>query len=159
MDRFIECWNSFDEPGAGNAALHDFHEILAIACARFCAAGKARSTWAFREVEGAVPARVSQAWNGVPGHDTFSRLFPMLDTEQFRAAFQRFMAGFSERCEGVVAIDGKVLRRSFDRASGKSPLHMVAAWGCSNALCWRRSPPTRSGTKLPPCRNCWRCCG
>ena len=54
----------------------------------------------------------------------------MLDTEQFRAAFQRFMAGFSEQCEGVVAIDGKVLRRSFDSASGKSPLHMVAAWGC-----------------------------
>ena len=52
--------------------------------------------------------------NGVPSHDTFSRLFRMLDTEQFRAAFQRFMAGFSEQCEGVVAIDGKVLRRSFD---------------------------------------------
>ena len=72
--------------------------------------------------------------NGVPSHDTFSRLFRMLDTEQFRAAFQRFMAGFSEQCEGVVAIDGKVLRRSFDSASGKSPLHMVAAWGCEQRL-------------------------
>ena len=68
--------------------------------------------------------------NGVPSHDTFSRLFRRLDPEQFRAAFQRFMAGFSEQCRGVVAIDGKVLRRSFDRASGKSPLHMVTAWGC-----------------------------
>ena len=37
-------------------------------------------------------------------------------------------------CEGVVAIDGKVLRRSFDRASGKSPLHMVSAWGCEQRL-------------------------
>src|SRR5208337_5427043 len=35
----------------------------------------------------------------------------------------------SEPCEGVVAIHGKVLRRSFDSASGKSPLHMVSAWG------------------------------
>src|SRR5580704_9025799 len=72
--------------------------------------------------------------NGVPGHDTFSRLFRMLDPEQFRAAFQRFMAGFSEQCEGVVAIDGKVLRRSLDRAGGKSPLHMVSAWGCEQRL-------------------------
>ena len=40
------------------------------------------------------------------------------------------MAGFSEQYEGVVAIDGKVLRRSFDSASGKSPLHMVSA--CEN---------------------------
>src|SRR5882757_7309031 len=72
--------------------------------------------------------------NGVPSHDTFSRLFRMLDPEQFQAAFQRFMASFSEQCQGVVAIDGKVLRRSFDRASGKSALHMVSAWGCEQRL-------------------------
>jgi hypothetical protein len=72
--------------------------------------------------------------NGVPSHDTFSRLFRRLDPERFRAAFQRFMAGFSKRCEGVVAIDGKVLRRSFDSASRKSPLHMVSAWGCEQRL-------------------------
>jgi len=53
---------------------------------------------------------------------------------KFRAAFQRFMTRFSERCQGVVAIDGKVLRRSFDRASGRSPLHMVSAWGCEQRL-------------------------
>jgi hypothetical protein len=52
-----------------------------------------------------------------------SRLFRQLDPAQFQAAFQRFMAGFSKQCQGVVAIDGKVLRRSLDRASGKSPLH------------------------------------
>ena len=80
--------------------------------------------------------------NGVPSHDTFSRLFRQLEPEAFRAAFGRFMATFSEQCRGlapvaasgavaagVVAIDGKVLRRSFDCASGKSALHMVSAWG------------------------------
>src|SRR5580704_13069602 len=72
--------------------------------------------------------------NGVPSHDTFSRLFRQLDPVQFRAAFQRFMTRFSEVIEGVVAIDGKVLRRSFDHASGKSPLHMVSAWGCQQRL-------------------------
>jgi len=56
-------------------------------------------------------------------------LFRQLDPVQFRTAFQRFMARFSEQCQGVVAIDGKVLRRSFDRASEKSALHMVSAWG------------------------------
>ena len=44
------------------------------------------------------------------------------------------MAGFAEACQGVVAIDGKVLRRSFDTASGKSALHMVSAWGCEQRL-------------------------
>jgi predicted transposase YbfD/YdcC len=72
--------------------------------------------------------------NGLPSHDTFSRLFRLLDPDQFGAVFQRFMARFRERIEGVVAIDGKVLRRSFDRASGKSALHMVSAWGCEQRL-------------------------
>jgi predicted transposase YbfD/YdcC len=72
--------------------------------------------------------------NGLPRHDTFSRLFRRLNRTQFQAAFQRFMAGFSEQCQGVVAIDGKVLRRSFDRASGKSALHRVSAWGCEQRM-------------------------
>ena len=41
-----------------------------------------------------------------------SRLFRRLDPERFRAAFQRFMTGFSKQCNAVVAIDGKLLRRS-----------------------------------------------
>jgi len=65
--------------------------------------------------------------NGPPRHDTFSRLFRLLDPEQFRAVFQRFMARFAEAVQGVVAIDGNVPRRSFDRASGKSASHMVSA--------------------------------
>jgi predicted transposase YbfD/YdcC len=72
--------------------------------------------------------------NGLPSHDTFSRLFRLLDPEQFRIVFQRFMAQFAETVQGVVAIDGKVLRRSFDKASGKSPLHMVSAWGCEQRM-------------------------
>lgn len=72
--------------------------------------------------------------NGLPSHDTFSRLFRALEPEQFRRCFQAFMAHFTETCQGVVAIDGKVLRRSFDTASAKSSLHMVSAWGCEQRL-------------------------
>src|SRR5438128_7420296 len=72
--------------------------------------------------------------NGLPSHDTFSRVFRALEPEQFRRCFQDFMARFAETVEGVVAIDGKVLRRSFDRTSAKSALHMVSAWGCEQRL-------------------------
>jgi predicted transposase YbfD/YdcC len=71
---------------------------------------------------------------GLPSHDTFSRLFRNLDPDQFRNCFQRFMAQFSEQLQGVVAIAVKVLRRSFDRDSGKSALHMVSAWGSEQRL-------------------------
>jgi hypothetical protein len=76
--------------------------------------------------ERAVPARLAQLANELPSHDTFSRLFRQLDPAQFAAAFQRFMAAFCKQVEGVVAIDGKMLRRSFDRASAKSPLQYHA---------------------------------
>jgi len=71
---------------------------------------------------------------GLPSHDTFSRVFRALEPEQFRRCFQDFMARFAETCQGVIAIDGKVLRRSFDTASAKSSLHMVSAWGCEQRL-------------------------
>jgi hypothetical protein len=44
------------------------------------------------------------------------------------------MARFAAACQAVIAIDGKVLRRFFDKASGKSALHMVSAWGCEQHL-------------------------
>ena len=40
----------------------------------------------------------------------------------------------SMSARGVVAIDGKVLRRSFDSATGQSPLHMISAWACEQQL-------------------------
>ena len=135
MDRFIECWDGLADPRTGNAALHNFHEILAIAmCAVLCGGQGSVDMGLFAKAKEPFLRGFLKLENGAPSHDTFSRLFRMLDAEQFRAAFQRFMAGFSEQCEGVVAIDGKVLRRSFDSASGKSPLHMVSAWGCEQRL-------------------------
>jgi predicted transposase YbfD/YdcC len=135
LEQFIEFWEGLEDPRHGNAGLHDFHEILAIAmCAVLCGAQGSVDMGLFAKSKEPFLRGFLRLENGVPSHDTFSRLFRMLDPEQFRAAFQRFMSGFSSTCEGVVAIDGKVLRRSFDKASGKSPLHMVSAWGCEQRL-------------------------
>jgi predicted transposase YbfD/YdcC len=61
-------------------------------------------------------------------------VFRQLDPDQFRACFQRFMARFSKNCSGVIAIDGKVLRRPFSHAHPGSALHMISAWCCDNRL-------------------------
>ena len=72
--------------------------------------------------------------HGIPSHDTFSRVFRLLDPAQFQACFLTFMRRFAEGCQGVVALDGKTLRRSFDRASSASPLHLVSAWAVEQRL-------------------------
>jgi len=135
LEEFVACWEGLEDPRSGNAALHDFHELLMIALCAVLSGGQGA-------VDMALFARAKEPFlrgflelaNGLPSHDTFSRLFRQLDPAQFGAAFQRFMAGFCQRVEGVVAIDGKVLRRSFDRASATSPLHMVSAWGCEQRM-------------------------
>jgi hypothetical protein len=135
LDEFAACWEGLEDPRTGNAGLHDFHELLMIALCAVLGGGQGAVDMAlFTKANEPFLRGVLKLENGVPSHDTFSRLFRQLDRTQFQAAFQRFMAGFSKQCQGVVAIDGKVLRRSFDRAGSKSPLHMVSAWGCEQRM-------------------------
>jgi predicted transposase YbfD/YdcC len=135
LDQFMACWEGLEDPRSGNAGLHDFHELLVIAmCTVLCGGQGAVDMALFAKAKEPFLRSFLELNHGVPSHDTFSRLFRNLDPDQFRVSFQQFMAQFSAQSQGVVAIDGKVLRRSFDRASGKSALHMVSAWGCEQRL-------------------------
>lgn len=135
LAQFVECWEGLEDPRSGNAGLHDFHELLAIGlCCVLCGGQGPTDMAVFARAKEPFLRGFLTLANGLPSHDTFNRLFRDLDPDQFRDSFQRFMGQFSEQLQGVVAIDGKVLRRSFDRASGKSPLHMVSAWGCQQRL-------------------------
>ena len=138
MDQFAAFWEGLEDPRTGNAGLHDFQGLLLIAlCAVLCGGQGAVDMALFAKAK--EQRRPQAGKTACPATILLSlpmgsRLFRQLDPAQFQAAFQRFMAGFSKQCQGVVAIDGKVLCRSFDRASGKSPLHMVSAWGCEQRL-------------------------
>jgi hypothetical protein len=135
MDGFIACFDGLEDPRTGNAGRHDLLEILMIAlCTVLCGGQSAVDMAEFAEDKEAFLRGFLTLEHGPPSHDTFSRVLRRLDPDQFRACFQRFMTRFAETAQGVVAIDGKVLRRSFDTASGKSALHMVTAWGCDQRL-------------------------
>ena len=135
MDQFVAYWEGLEDPRSGNAGLHDFHELLIIAlCTVLCGGQGAVAMARFAESKETLLRSFLKLENGVPSHDTFSRLFRHLDPARFGAVFQRFIAKFADTVQSVVAIDGKVLRRSFDRASSKSALHMVSAWGCEQRL-------------------------
>jgi predicted transposase YbfD/YdcC len=72
--------------------------------------------------------------NGIPSHDTVSRVFRLLDPEAFHGWFVEYMKRFAAHCVGVVAIEGKTPRRSHDRASGLSAPHLVNAWAADQRL-------------------------
>ena len=70
----------------------------------------------------------------IPSHDTFGRVFARLDPKQFEECFLNWVRSLNEKIAGVVALDGKTLRRSHDAANGKKALHMVGAWAAENRL-------------------------
>ena len=67
--------------------------------------------------------------NGIPSHDTFSRVFSRINPDELGNALSNWITALQvETKNKVVAIDGKSVRRSFDKATQKSSLHLVSAW-------------------------------
>ena len=73
--------------------------------------------------------------HGIPSHDTFGRVFSLLQPEEFDRCFINWIHAVFKITEGqTVAIDGKTLRRSHDHASKKAAIHMVGAWAAQTGL-------------------------
>lgn len=124
-----------EDPRMERTKLHRLRDIIILAiCGVICGAegwaeieefGKAKEAW-FTELLN-LP-------NGIPSHDTFGRVFALIDPKQFEASFFQWVQGISTTIKGVIAIDGKTLRRSHDQAAGKKALHLVSAWAVENRL-------------------------
>lgn len=73
--------------------------------------------------------------NGIPSHDRFNAVFKAIKPDEFERCLLRWITSLHEITAGqVVAIDGKTLRQSFDKATAKSALHMVGAWATANHI-------------------------
>lgn len=73
--------------------------------------------------------------HGIPGHDTFDRVFALLDPPEFERCFTRWTsAPVKERADPFVAVDGKTLRRSWKHAWSKTPVHMVGAFATADQV-------------------------
>ena len=124
------------DPRIDRTKLHKLLDILVISiCAIIAGAdswedvadfGRAKINW-FKEF--------LELPNGIPSHDTFNRVFARLDPLQFQECFLRWMSTVSEVIGGqVIALDGKILRRSQDQGIGQAAIDMVSAWACANHL-------------------------
>ena len=72
--------------------------------------------------------------DGTPSHDHLGDIFATLDAEQFQRCFVAWVAAVTGMPSGVVAIDGKTSRRSYQKKGGKAPIHMVAAFAARQRL-------------------------
>jgi hypothetical protein len=127
---------TLEDPRLDRTKDHLLLDIVTIAiCAVICGA----DDW----VEVATVGRGKLEWfqqflnleNGIPSHDTFWRVFRVLDPLQFEECFLAWVCAVMRLSDGeIVAIGGKKLRGSYDRSSHKAAIHMVSAWATENHL-------------------------
>jgi predicted transposase YbfD/YdcC len=114
------------------------HRLVDIVTMALCAVIAGADDW----VEIAAYAKAKEAWfkellrfeGGIPSHDTFGRVFALLNPDAFAKCYIDWVRALVNIPDEVVAVDGKTLRRSHDRSNGKSAIHMVNAWAVHHGL-------------------------
>lgn len=134
---FLMHFSALKDPRVSNHnKRHNLEDILVITIlASICGAdnwveiaefGKARESWLSTFLE--LP-------NGIPSHDTFGRVFSLLEPHDFNECFNSWIGSLKvDVTNSVIAIDGKTLRGSGNRRKGDRPLHLVSAWACEQQL-------------------------
>ena len=112
-------------------------DLVAIAiCAVICGADDWTEVALFGESKEKWLRTFLRLPNGIPSHDTFSRVFAAIEPEGFERCFLTWMKTLAGSSNGrLIAIDGKTLRGSFDQANDKAAIHMVSAWASANRMC------------------------
>ncbi len=135
VEPLVSIFAAVEDPRIERTKRHKLLDILLIAlCGVICGA----EGWVDIEEFG----QTKEAWfhtfldlpNGIPSHDTFGRVFARLDPNQVETCFLHWVQSISKEIKGVIAVDGKTVRRSHDRGKGKKALHMVSAWASENRL-------------------------
>ena len=131
-----EHFSSLEDERCPIKRRHILQEMIVIAIAAvLCGAdgwvaiaafGRAKQTWFEKFLK--LP-------HGIPSHDTFGRVFGLLEPDAFEACFRAWVASIGDLIPGeVVAVDGKTLRRSHNRSKGLAALHMVSAFATANRV-------------------------
>ena len=136
--RLVAVFTPFEDltdPRIERTRVHDLFELVVVA---LCGTIAGADTWA--DIERFGNDRL--VWlrtflrleGGIPSHDTFGRVFAMLDPAELVAGIQQWLDDLGREIGKHIAIDGKTLRGSGDKAAGRNPLHLVSAWASETRL-------------------------
>jgi predicted transposase YbfD/YdcC len=131
-----QCFADVPDPRREHMRLHNLWDIFAITILAVIAGA---DSWVEVARYGLSKLDWLQSFlelpNGIPSHDTFNRVFALLNPTAFQEGFLNWVRAIAKNTLGrLVAIDGKTARHSFDKAAGKGALHLVSAWASENRL-------------------------
>jgi predicted transposase YbfD/YdcC len=132
---FLDHFSALADPRQSIKVLYPLEEVLLLTlCAVLCGADGWVSVALFGRQKIAFLRRFLPFANGTPSHDQLGLIFGALDATGFQNCFIAWTQSLAQAIAGVVAIDGKTVRRSFDRACGKGAVHMISAWSSAQKL-------------------------
>jgi predicted transposase YbfD/YdcC len=139
MQSFVTILREVQDPRDFNSR-HEVGTILFLAlAATLCGAKTCVEMAEFAEGQEEELSAIVDLPHGAPSHDTFSRLFRLLDPTELAKAFTAFMTALRAELglpppRGVVAIDAKSLRRGYERGRAHFPPLMVSVWESETRL-------------------------
>jgi len=132
---FLEHFSGLEDRRQEKKVLYPLDEILLLTlCAVLCGGDGWVEVAAFGERKLDFLRRFRPFEHGTPSHDQLGNVFAALDAKKFQQCFIDWVGALGKGLGGVVAVDGKTLRRSFDKAGGKGPIHMISAWSSGQRL-------------------------
>jgi predicted transposase YbfD/YdcC len=134
-EEFKEHFKKLADPRIDRKKLYPLEEILfIILCGSICGAESWRDFVLFGKEKLEFLRGYFLYANGIPCKNTFARVMGALSSSEFRTSFIEWVDGLRTIIGGVIAIDGKTLRKSHDGVSGQSAIHMVSAFACEARL-------------------------
>ncbi len=144
-----KAFGGLTDPRINRRLRHPLVNILTISicaiicgCDDFCAIeeyGKAKIDWfkSFLDLK-----------HGIPSHDTFSDVLNRVKPKEFSEAFTKWVSQLGNLKDDIVSIDGKTMRRTLDKASGASAIHLVSAWSAKNNLCFGQTKVNEKSNEI-----------
>ena len=152
----MSCLESYfgavPDPRGPNATHRLGDLIVMMVAASLCGASSATEFALFAGQRRQALSRLI-AYEVAPSHDTFSRLLRLLDPDAFGRAFAAFAAAFACARQDVVSLDGKALRRAYERGMAASPPLTVSAFAAETRLCLAAASPKPGDNEVEAALN------
>jgi predicted transposase YbfD/YdcC len=132
---FLSHFDALEDPRIDRKKLYPLTEVLfVVICASICGAQSWRDFVTFGEEKLDYLRRFLPFENGIPSKNTYARVFSILNPDEFKKCFISWIQSFQQALGNLIAIDGKTLRKSFDKANQQSAIHMVSAFAATSKL-------------------------
>lgn len=132
---FLSYFNEINDPRQEAKVIHRLDELFLVT---LCGVISGADNWVAIEEYGKAKLEFLKKYlpfeNGIASHDTFTTVFSLIDSKEFEACFIEWTKSLVRTIDGVIAIDGKSLRRSYSTEDNRKAIHMISAWACNQSI-------------------------